>query len=174
MTHDYDLQEHYKYVSFFEVKKHNEISSINICLEDGEGEIKHNKNPLRNYYSSLWDTYKEVDSSTLITVMRQILNYYFIQMCGYENDYIEKTVLEESSDVFVTGTDSTELQLARTIINFLNSPVAVIQDDLNFTSTSIDIEVCRKIFYKIFKVLGQEQHYNRMMGTIEDIEKAAT
>lgn len=164
VTHDYDLQEHYKYVSFFEVKKHNEISSINICLEDGEGELKHNKNPLRNYYSSLWDTYKEVDSSnTLITVMRQILNYYFIQMCGYKDDYVERTILDENSDKFVTGTDSTELQLVRTIINFVNSPVDAIQDDLNFTSTSIDVDVCKEIFHKIFQVLGQSQHYDMMM-----------
>lgn len=50
-----------------------------------------NYNPVQNSYSCLWNTYNEVESSyALINVIRQILNYYFIEMLGLDGSDIVK------------------------------------------------------------------------------------
>jgi hypothetical protein len=44
----------------------------------------------------LWDEYKEVKSAVpLMNVIRRILEYYFLQLCGYEGSTLRKVILVE-------------------------------------------------------------------------------
>ena len=105
VTAGYDDPRHYNYFSFFEVKKKNEISAIIPSLKELNGNII-NKNPQKSYYTSLWDAYNEVDSSNaLITLMRQILNSYFIQTCGRTEEDIIDDLTINHADKFIVGSD---------------------------------------------------------------------
>lgn len=173
VTAGYDDPRHYSYFSFFEVKKKNEISSIVPSLIERNGNII-NKNPQKSYYTSLWDAYNEVDSSNaLITLMRQILNSYFIQTCGRtEEDIIDDLTINHANK-FITGSDTSKLELLKLIVAFIDNPSGIFQDDIYSTSSGLDLTECKDVFKTIFEALGQEQHYNQMMKTAIETEKAA-
>ena len=174
VTAGYDDPRHYNYFSFFEVKKKNEVSSIVPSLKELNGNII-NKNPQKSYYTSLWDAYNEVDSSNaLITLMRQILNSYFIQTCGRtEEDIIDDLTINHANK-FVTGTDTSKLELLKLIVAFIDTPSGIFQDDIYSTSSGLDLTECKDVFKTIFEALGQEQHYNQMMKSATETEKAAS
>lgn len=171
VTAGYDDPRHYNYFSFFEVKKKNEVSSIVPSLKELNGNII-NKNPQKSYYTSLWDAYNEVDSSNaLITLMRQILNSYFIQTCGRtEEDIIDDLTINHANK-FVTGTDTSKLELLKLIVAFIDTPSGIFQDDIYSTSSGLDLTECKDVFKTIFEALGQEQHYNQMMKSAIETEK---
>ena len=174
VTAGYDDPRHYNYFSFFEVKKKNKVSSIVPSLKELNGNII-NKNPQKSYYTSLWDAYNEVDSSNaLITLMRQILNSYFIQTCGRtEEDIIDDLTINHANK-FVTGTDTSKLELLKLIVAFIDTPSGIFQDDIYSTSSGLDLTECKDVFKTIFEALGQEQHYNQMMKSATETEKAAS
>lgn len=111
----------------------------------------------------------EVSSSnTLVNVIRQILDYYFLQLCGYSGVSIKDEILKKHRDDFVTklpdGTeDCSELHMAASLLQYLCTSNDRISDGLNFIHTSIDVESCRRIFEKIFRHMGQGQHFDMMM-----------
>ena len=173
VTAGYDDPRHYNYFSFFEVKKKNEISSIVPSLIERNGNII-NKNPQKSYYTSLWDAYNEVDSSNaLITLMRQILNAYFIQTCGKTEEEIQDELFVNQIGKFVVGTDTSKLELLKLIVAFIDTPSGIFQDDIYSTSSGLDLTECKDVFKTIFEALGQEQHYNQMMKTTIETEKTA-
>lgn len=174
VTAGYDDPRHYSYFSFFEVKKKNEISSIVPSLIERNGNII-NKNPQKSYYTSLWDAYNEVDSSNaLITLMRQILNAYFIQTCGKTEEEIQDELFVNQIGKFVVGTDTSKLELLKLIVAFIDTPSGIFQDDIYSTSSGLDLTECKDVFKTIFEALGQEQHYNQMMKSATETEKAAS
>lgn len=165
VTAGYDDPRHYSYFSFFEVKKKNEISSIVPSLDERNGNLI-NKNPQKSYYTSLWDAYNEVDSSNaLITLMRQILNAYFVQTCGKTEEEIQDELFVNQIGKFVIGTDTSKLELLKLIVAFIDTPSGIFQDDIYSTSSGLDLTECKDVFKTIFEALGQEQHYNQMMKT---------
>ncbi len=173
VTAGYDDPRHYNYFSFFEVKKRNEISAIIPSLKELNGNII-NKNPQKSYYTSLWDAYNEVDSSNaLITLMRQILNSYFIQTCGRTEEDIIDDLTINHADKFIVGSDTSKLELLKLIVAFIDTPSGIFQDDVYSTSSGLDLTECKDVFKTIFEALGQEQHYNQMMKTAVETEKAA-
>ena len=173
VTAGYDDPRHYNYFSFFEVKKKNEVSAIIPSLKELNGNII-NKNPQKSYYTSLWDAYNEVDSSNaLITLMRQILNSYFIQTCGRTEEDIIDDLTINHADKFIVGSDTSKLELLKLIVAFIDTPSGIFQDDVYSTSSGLDLTECKDVFKTIFEALGQEQHYNQMMKTAIETEKAA-
>ena len=173
VTAGYDDSRHYNYFSFFEVKKKNEVSSIIPSLKELNGNII-NKNPQKSYYTSLWDAYNEVYSSNaLITLMRQILNSYFIQTCGRTEEDIIDDLTINHADKFIVGSDTSKLELLKLIVAFIDTPSGIFQDDVYSTSSGLDLTECKDVFKTIFEALGQEQHYNQMMKTAIETEKAA-
>ena len=53
-----------------------------------------NINPVKNSYAVLWDEYREVKSAVpLMNVIRRILEYYFLQLCGYEGSQLRQVML---------------------------------------------------------------------------------
>jgi hypothetical protein len=104
-------------------------------------------------------------------VIRRILEYYFLQLCGYEGYDLTKKVLEEKKDYFITpiegaAPDMTKFHLAKSMLAYMHS-TDTFNDGLNFVDESMDCDQYRDVFKTIFEVLDQSQHYNRMMNETE-------
>ena len=86
----------YEYVSYYLIRKLDSKSTIKLC-DDVNPNIpteRMNVNPVKNSYAALWDEYKEVQSAVpLMNVIRRILEYYFLQLCGYEGASLRQTIL---------------------------------------------------------------------------------
>lgn len=166
----YNQVQNFRHVSFFEITKLENQSSVNHCTQRRPGTpfIIENRNPVQNSYAALWDTYNEVTSpNTLVNVIRQILDYYFLQLCGYDGVGIKDKILKEHRNDFVkkledNTEDCTELHMAASLLQYITTSNDRISDGLNFIHTSMDTDYCRKIFEKIFRNMGQGQHYDMM------------
>lgn len=159
--------------SFFEIKKHKGNSStVEPCTEKSHevgGRII-NRSPVRNYYDSLWADYKREDKpETLMNIIRQILEYYFIQMCGYKTGNLRRELLDKNEELFVhtnaDGTkDRTDYILAAAMISLLDSGADGFNEGLFFDSSSADPDQMREICQRLFELKGQQQHYYMMYG----------
>ncbi|MBT9137330.1 MAG: hypothetical protein DDT34_02420 [Firmicutes bacterium] len=100
----YNQASRYHCVSFYVVNKSSNNSSVKHCVRQclTKPTDKENFNPVQNSYSALWGEYSEVDTAIpLMNVIRRILEYYFMQLCGYDCVNIRKRVLDEHKDKFV-------------------------------------------------------------------------
>ena len=133
------------------------------CDKIGGHEV--NRTPVRNTYDALWKEYRSVDDSIiLINVIRQILEYYFLQICGYKNGNLRADLLDKNYKAFDDGTPKkTNYAIASAMISLLNTGVAGFNDGLYFDSSAIVPDQIRFVFRKIFEVTNQEQHYEMMM-----------
>lgn len=168
----YNQEQHYRFVSFFEIVKIDNSSDVIPCIQKNREtpSIIENRNPIQNSYAALWDTYKEVSSpNTLVNVIRQILDYYFLQLCGYSGVDIKDIILKQHRKDFVKklpdGTeDYSDLHMASSLLQYLCTSNDRISDGLNFIHASIDTDSCRRIFESIFRHMGQGQHFDMMMN----------
>ena len=83
----YSYVSRYDYASFYLIRKVDTKSCIKLCddVNPNEPTERMNINSVKNSYAALWDEYKEVKSAVpLMNVIRRILEYYFLQLCGYE------------------------------------------------------------------------------------------
>ncbi|GHV05336.1 hypothetical protein FACS1894217_02040 [Clostridia bacterium] len=132
-----------------------------------------NLNPVQNSYAALWGEFKEVDTAIpLLNVIFRILDYYFLQICGYNGDNIHQRVMSDNRDDFVTilpngQEDLTKFHLATAMLSYLGSHAAGIGDGLHYVDDCTDIAQYKEVFKLIFKALKQEQHYSMMMGVDE-------
>jgi wobble nucleotide-excising tRNase len=88
----YNQTHRFKCVSFFVVNKASNISSIKLCVRPSQKIPTENENynPVQNSYAALWSEYREVDTVIpVLNVIRRILEYYFMQLCGYDGVSIE-------------------------------------------------------------------------------------
>ena len=167
----YNQAQHYQYVSFFEIVKLDNKSDVLLCTQKNREtpSIIENRNPIQNSYAALWDTYKEVTSPhTLVNVIRQILDYYFLQLCGYNGMNIKDIILKQHKSDFVTllpdkTEDYSDLHMAASLLQYLCTSNDRISDGLNFIHASVDTNSCRKVFKSIFYHMGQSQHFDMMM-----------
>lgn len=170
----YNMVRHYRYVSFYKINKKNNVSTVDICVDEAKkvSEKDKNYNPVQNSYSALWTEYSTLDSTIpLMNVIRRILEYYFLQLCGYEGYDLTKKVLEENKHRFITpiegaAPDMTRFHLAKSMLAYMHSS-DTFNDGLNFVDESVDCDQYRDVFETIFDVLDQSQHYNRMMNEAE-------
>lgn len=168
----YNRIQDYDCVTVFEITKDSENHShIEECWDEstrtGGGKI--NRNPVRNYYDSLWHDYKTTKSAeTLMNVCRQILEYYFIQMCGYKNGNLRVELLDRNEKDFIRtredgSTDRSRYNIASAMIALLNVGATGFNDGLYFDSSAADIDQMRYVFRRLFEIKHQEQHYKMMM-----------
>ena len=109
-----------------------------------EPAIEHNYSPMHNAYSSLWKEYKEVESPVALRrIIKQILEYYFIQISGFDGQSLPERILKKE-EVFLKNND----------------------DGFNYVDGSEDIEQMRETFKCIFTALEQEQHFDMMMEPV--------
>lgn len=168
----YNQVQHYRFVSFFEIVKYDNNSDVILCTQKNREtpSLMENRNPIQNSYAALWDTYKEVSyPNTLVNVIRQILDYYFLQLCGYSGMDIKDIILKQHRDDFIKklpdGTeDCSDLHLAASLLQYLCTSNDRISDGLNFIHASVDTDSCRRIFENIFRHIGQGQHFDMMMN----------
>jgi wobble nucleotide-excising tRNase len=159
----------YQYVSFYLVTKHDNQSMIKLCEKNDPNcpSQKVNVNPVKNSYAALWKEYRETNSSvTLMNVIRRILEYYFLQICGYSGDDIRQKVLIDHKSEFINekSVDTYKYQLVSSMLAYLSAESVGITDDFLFVDDTLDTDQYRRIFELIFKCMGQEQHFNMMMG----------
>lgn len=168
----YNQVPRYDCVSFFVVNKTSNISSIKHCVREKPSAPtqQENFNPVQNSYTALWGEYKEVDTVIpTLNVIRRILEYYFMQLCGYNGINIRKRIIEENKDRFVEQVDGgqpdyTKYHLASAMLSYISANSVGFSDGLNYVDDCVDIAIYRDVFKLIFEVLGQEQHFSMMMG----------
>lgn len=168
----YNQTHRYKCVSFFVVNKASNNSSVRHCVRQSQRvpTEKENFNPVQNSYAALWGEYREVDTVIpLLNVIRRILEYYFMQLCGYDGVNIRKRVLEDNKDKFVETPaeglpDYTKYHLASAMLSYISVNTIGLSDGLNYVDDCSDITLYKNVFELIFEALQQEQHYNMMMG----------
>lgn len=165
----------YYNVNFYMIRKTENVSSVVLCTRQSQSvrtELE-NYNPIQNSYAALWDEYKELKTAnTLKNVIRHILEYYFIQLCGYEGNDLRQIVLEQNKKLFVDEEEGQKpnygrYHLASSLLTYMNDGPATIRDGFHYIDDGSDAQMCRKVFELIFQAMHQEQHYKMMMN-IED------
>lgn len=94
---------HYRYLSFYKIKKNN-VPTIALCVDEAKkvSERDENYNSIQNSYSALWMEYDTLTSTIpLMNDIYRILEYHFLQFCGYEGYDLTMKVLEEKNDYFI-------------------------------------------------------------------------
>ena len=163
----------YNCTSFYMIRKNDNISTIKLCKRQSK-EVpteQENYNPVQNSYAALWDELRDIQSTIpCLNVMRRILEYYFLQLCGYEGSDLREIVLEkkENRDMFIKQVegekpDMTDYQLASSLLAYINNPNGI-SDGLNYVEDCEDADAYKRVFKMIFDALGQSQHYKMMTG----------
>ena len=167
----YPHADRYEFVSFYLVRKINNRSSVRLCdkQDSEEPTSRINVNPVKNSYAALWEEYKELSSAVpLMNAIRRILEYYFMQLCGYEGSKLRETILEENRDAFTHdengNEDNTKYDMASTMLSYIDATSYGVNDGLHYVDDGIDVELYRETFRMIFELMNQGQHYNMMMG----------
>ena len=167
----YAYANRYEFVSYYLIKKRTGKSSVTLCERTNPDcpTEKINVNPVKNSYAALWDEYKEINSAVpLMNVIRQILEYYFLQLCGYEGLTLRQRILEENKDLFIYdengNEDYTKYDAASSMLSYISTGTKGINDGTYFIDDSMDIDLCRNTFEMIFNCMQQEQHFNMMMN----------
>ena len=167
----------YQHVSYYHVRKHDNVSSVVTCVRNRHDApaLKENYSPVTNAYATLWQEYKEVTSSTtLLNVMRRILEHYFLQLCGHDGADLRTHILERHRNRFINVNDDgsedlTDLRQAESILAYLNHEMTGLGDDTFYIEHAADPDNCRRVFRSIFTLMGQEQHYSMMMRQSSDL-----
>ena len=164
---------YYNCTSFYMIRKNDNISTIKLCKRQSKDvpTEEENYNPVQNSYAALWDELRDIQSTIpALNVMRRILEYYFLQLCGYEGSDLRAIVLEkkENRDKFIKQIegeqpDMTDYQLASSLLAYINNPNGI-SDGLNYVEDCEDVDAYKRVFRMIFDALGQGQHYKMMTG----------
>ena len=158
----YNRLSDYECASFFEIRKDGQNQTdIEECNDDdplpGGGKI--NRSPVKNTYDALWDEYMHTNSpETIMIVIRQILEYYFVQMIGYQNVDLRRDLLDKHEDEF----EKEDYVAASAMIAMINVGATGFNDGLYYDASAASVDQLRNVFQKIFRVMDQEQHYNMM------------
>lgn len=161
----------YEKVSFFLVKKQRGISECIRCVKNVAVGQSQNYNPVKNSYYALWSEYTQLESPVaLVNVMHQILEYYFIQLCGYDGESLPDIILKEREEKFFKrlsdGTlDTSEYNLAESMLYRLTSSPSVIAEG-HYIEDENDVEIYKDIFERIFRAMDQDQHYDMMVESV--------
>lgn len=167
----YAYANRYDFVSFYLIRKTDNKSHIKLMdTQDPNCPTRRiNVNPVKNSYAALWDEFKDIQSGIpLMNIIRRILEYYFLQLCGYEGNDLRKRILEENKDAFTHDSfgneDYTKYDMASAMLSYIAVNSSGINDGMDFVDDCVDIEQCKDTFRMIFHYMQQEQHYNMMMG----------
>ena len=130
-----------------------------------------NYTPVYNAYRTLWREYKEASSPIVLKqVIRQILEYYFIQICGYKGEQLSDLIKKEQ-DLFIKqnsdGTENRDLLLAvDSLMHYVGANIHGLSDGYDYIDDSADMEGIRETFQQIFTAMNQPQHFDMMMQSV--------
>ena len=168
----YHQEQNYSSVNFYAIRKTANKSAVSSCVRKKANApmMEENFNPVRNSYAALWAEYKDLNTAIpVLSVIHRILEYYFLQLCGYDGEVLRRRILTEESHRFVTtredgSEDRSQLTLAASMLSCLTAPSFGNRDGLYFVAEYDSAEPYKQVFRLIFDALGQNQHYNMMMG----------
>ena len=169
----YDRVKDYQFVNFYLVSKNDNKSSIRLC-EKQNTEIPSemmNYNPVQNSYAALWGEYKILEAPIpLMNVIRRILEYYFLQLCGYDGTTLRDVILKQNKEKFICtdengNNDYSAYQLASAMLSYIQTKTSLgITDGINYVDDCVDVSQTKETFKKIFTLMNQSQHYEMMMN----------
>lgn len=162
----------YDSASFFHINKMNNVSSVIPCIRKHSSEAAEMENytPVQNSYAALWSELNEVTTVIpTLSVIRRILEYYFIQLCGYDGNDLRQIVLEKNITKLVSNpedenADRCKYLLAASMLSYLSTQSFGYNDGMHFIESACDAGQCKEVFKLLFECLGQDQHYNKMMN----------
>lgn len=169
----YDRVKDYQFVNFYLISKNDNKSSIRLC-EKQNPEIPSemmNYNPVQNSYAALWEEYRILDAPIpLMNVIRRILEYYFLQLCGYDGTTLRDVILKQNKEKFICtdengNNDYSAYQLASAMLSYIQTKSSFgITDGINYVDDCVDVSQTKETFKKIFTLMNQSQHYEMMMN----------
>lgn len=157
-------------INFYKVLKDGNQSSVYPCTkQDPASSLPKtiNYNPVQNSYQALWAQLQEAKSTiSVIHAIRQILDYYFIQMCSYDRKGLRAEVLGKLKKPAPEGgrPDTTQYHPAEALLRYIAAPNDF-GHDAHYVDDATDAQPYREAFRLIFKAMSQEQHYQKMMET---------
>jgi len=160
-------------VNIYELKKlEGNKSVVTPCThsDDCVGGGMVNYSPVKNTYDALWSEFCTAQESlSLMNVTRRILEYYFLQICGYSSGDLRTELLDKHQKDFEAtlpdgSVDKTDYNLASAIIAVLNIGARGFNDGLYFDISATQPSQIRSVFKTIFFAAGQQQHYYLMMN----------
>ena len=167
----YPYANRYEFVSFYLIRKIENQSSIRLCekINPDAPTERVNINPVKNSYAALWEEYKELQSGVpLMNVIRRILEYYFLQLCGYEGNDLRQRILIEHKEELTHdehgNEDRSKFETASAMLSYIANSSTGVNDGINFIDDVIDPALCRETFEMIFREMKQGQHFDMMMG----------
>ena len=115
-----------------------------------------------------WKEYKEAKSATVIMrTARQILEYYFIQISGYEGQTLTDRIMKRKDEFLEIRPDWTENRekqhLLNALLRYIGAENQRFNDGLDYVEDAEYIDQIRYTFKLIFDVMEQNQHYDMMM-----------
>lgn len=150
----------YRSVNFYKINKLHNHSTIKPCVRPNKnraGQEEENYNPVKNAYAALWTEYQELESPIpLMNVIHRIMDYYFLDMCGEDGMDIRDRILVKEKPKFEGET----YYLADSMLQYMG---AGINGDMSYDSDEAEAEQIKETFEKIFRLLGQGQHFDMMM-----------
>lgn len=167
----YAYANRYEFVSFYLIRKTDNRSIVRLCDCQNPNcpTERMNVNPVKNSYAALWEEYKEVNSGIpLMNVIRRILEYYFLQLCGYEGNDLRQRILVDNKTAFIHDDDGnedyTKFDMASAMLSYIVANASSVNDGMNYVNDCVDVDTCRNTFKMIFRYMEQEQHFNMMIG----------
>ena len=168
----YDRIKDWECVSFYLVKKANNISEVIPCTRreptSKTPTIPQNYNPVQNSYTALWHEYGEVKSAiALKRVMRHILDYYFLQISGFEGQSLRERIFKNET-VFNDADgnrDDALVQSVNALLQYVGSDTQGFNAGFDYVEDAEDIKSLKDTFKKVFEIMGQDQHYRMMIET---------
>lgn len=168
----YNQVKNYLYVNFYLISKVDNKSSIKLCKKVNPEIMTEeiNYNLVQNSYVALWEEYREINAPIpLMNVIRRILEYYFLQLCGYDGVTLRKRILIDNKDKFIKTDasgkeDFTQYQMAHAMLSYICANSVGINDGINFVDDCVDVEQTKETFRLVFEFMEQKQHYDMMMG----------
>jgi len=91
-----------------------------------------------------------------------LLSNYRHQLSSTVLDAVKKQIDDETAG---SVPDYTKYHLAQAMLSYIRQSDSF-NDGLRFVDESIDCDQYRDMFHTIFVVMGQEQHYRRMMEEV--------
>ena len=168
---------YYDCTSFYIIRKAGNVSKIHLCerpKEDAKTELE-NYNPVQSSYAALWEELRDTDSVIpALNLMRRILEYYFLQLCGYQGTSLREQLLDDPDnrkhfikEVPGQEPDMTDYELASTMLAYINNPNGI-TDGLNLVVEEYDnVQRYKDVFKEIFYVMQQDQHFDMMTAAVK-------
>ena len=149
----YRYANEYQFVSFYLVKKIENRSSVTLMHKQEQSKWI-NINPVKSAYAALWEEYKEATSRvTLMSIIRRILVFYFLQLSGYDDTHMHKVILEDNKSYYTQNEeDYTKFHLASAMLSCIAANADEMNDGLYYVNDVVDLGQCRDTFKKFLSI----------------------